>query len=457
LLLTLAMLGGGAVMLRRAIKSRDPKLLRNDQWVSASDYINEIVNQLPRRTTAWGSIVFGIENPGRLQLLQFGDAVAMLAALPPAERDRLAPQHLVWGIPESTLDAAAALSSPRSWLQGVSELLPHADYRLSALVDAPPYGVTRVYSRGDVEPHHELPSISVFNPAQGFWSRRLASARPIAAIRAPQLSFRITVDGQTFRGETGPSLRVELGAGDYLVRPRFEDAGTGGGLVVSSPKEDLEVDGSVPGQARDVASYRASDVDTLLLVHHGGGPLYVARIEHGRNASIKELDVLPMLREQVPLPDSAFTTMQDWPAWKPGPDAVLHAGSIANEANVAGNGKPSAAQFTSPPIAVPALGDVVVRLNYHVDAGTVCVGVLNKTEQSWLVVADEARATLEFVSDDSGAFRVVFTNCSGFGTREASRFTIHRVSYAVADRRLYVDALVDAYDRAVRPAGPSLR
>jgi len=85
----------------------------------------------------------------------------------------------------------------------------------------------------------------------------------------------------------------------------------------------------------------------------------------------------------------------------------------------------------------------------EVEHGRVCVGVLNKTQQRWLISPDQARAGYEFIADDSGAIRVIFANCGpADGPTTASRFVVTQADYAVIERRIYADQLMDAYEAA---------
>jgi hypothetical protein len=94
---------------------------------------------------------------------------------------------------------------------------------------------------------------------------------------------------------------------------------------------------------------------------------------------------------------------------------------------------------------------VRLRVQQQVERGRVCVGVLNKTQQRWLISPDQDRPGYEFIADDSGAIRVVFANCGpADGPTTASRFVITAADYAVLERHLYADQLMDAYEAATR-------
>src|SRR6185295_18706852 len=90
-----------------------------------------------------------------------------------------------------------------------------------------------------------------------------------------------------------------------------------------------------------------------------------------------------------------------------------------------------------------------MRISHRIEQGRVCVGVLNHTQQRWLVTPDQARAEYEFLADDTGGVFVVFANCGpANGAVVPSRFVISSAEYAMVERPLYADEMIAAYERA---------
>jgi hypothetical protein len=97
---------------------------------------------------------------------------------------------------------------------------------------------------------------------------------------------------------------------------------------------------------------------------------------------------------------------------------------------VRGNNTAFGYQLMSPPIDVRAHDTLVVRVYGAVEQGRVCVGILEGSQQHWLVAPDWRRS--DFVADTGANTRVfiVFANCRqpADGT-PASRFAVQSVSY----------------------------
>jgi hypothetical protein len=99
-------------------------------------------------------------------------------------------------------------------------------------------------------------------------------------------------------------------------------------------------------------------------------------------------------------------------------------------------------------VAVPADAHVTLRLELAVERGRVCAGVLDATQQKWIVVADRLASEYAFDVGTSPGFCVVLANCNGRAEgNEATRFTLVSSGYAVADEGLYADRLVDMSQR----------
>jgi hypothetical protein len=97
---------------------------------------------------------------------------------------------------------------------------------------------------------------------------------------------------------------------------------------------------------------------------------------------------------------------------------------------VLGNHTAFGYQLMSPPIDVPSHDTLVVRVYGAVDRGRVCVGILDGSQQHWLVAPDWRRS--DFIAGTGLNTRVflVFANCrQPADGSPASRFTVQSVSY----------------------------
>jgi hypothetical protein len=104
--------------------------------------------------------------------------------------------------------------------------------------------------------------------------------------------------------------------------------------------------------------------------------------------------------------------------------------AVDNGYTVRGNATSSGDQLVSPPIAVPRHATLLVRVKGTIDQGRVCVGLMNETQQRWLVPADQARSEIAVGTDDNAGVRIVFANC-GSPPAEGSRFRLESITYGL--------------------------
>ncbi len=440
-----------AITLRHSVKETDSRLLRTHEWVGVSTYVDEILSHVPSGATAWGTLAYGIENPNRVQLIQYGDAAQLLGGASREERRRLAPQYVLWGYQENTAAVTDVLRGSQSWRQQLERMLPDASYELTAIVVAPPYGATRVYEQLRHDDASRVPLVSVFDPMTQQWTRRADRVEARSEPSAP-ISLRLSWGGQAFAGTTTSARTLTLGAaGDYLLIARVRPgAASKGGVVIASPFTELEPELTEFGGTADFVSYRSNDETAAIIVRHGGGPVHVGVIDGDASTTLVDVDVYRM----NPSPPSgvgapAFKPIAEWSSWTTlrdvqavdGPDGLA----------VQGNDSRFEYQLLSPELRTSAGARVRLRIGLRIEQGRVCVGVLNHTQQRFLVTPDQARSEYEFLADDSGGIRVVFANCGpANGAVVPSRFVVSSAEYAVVKRALYADEMVDAYERSRR-------
>src|SRR5262249_44691415 len=135
---------------------------------------------------------FGIENPGRVQLIQFADAITLAPKIAAPARGDLAPDYLLWGYPERRDSTVSVLQGRDNLFGRITTLLPNQRYRNVAIVSAPPYGSARIYGRiaASAEGVDELPAVSIYDPVRHQWLRRV---QPVVADFAPAVPVEFRV------------------------------------------------------------------------------------------------------------------------------------------------------------------------------------------------------------------------------------------------------------------------
>lgn len=439
-----------AVVARHAVTQSDYRELRTREWVGITPYIDEVLRPLPGGATAWGTVMYGIETPDRIQLVQFADAMHLTSGMAPADRTSLAPQYLVWGFPENAANVQAVLTASPSDLESFSLMFAPFDYRLVSMSAGAPYGVTRVYERhAGASKADALPLVSLYDPSTRQWIRRMDRVVVVSASSAP-IALSATSGGRVLRRQTTSTRVITLPAGDYVIRARLSPGSkSSGGIVVAAPQLSLELEAGEVSVTTDCASYRSADTDALLISHHNGGELHVGLVDGDASSTLTDVEAYRM--RPLDSPETApavFKPVARSTSWEtnttlgvrssPGPDGLA----------VEGNDSRFGYQLMSPDVPVAAGARVSLRVSLKVAQGRVCVGALNRTQQRWLITPDEPRPQYDFLADSTGGIRVVISNCGpASGPTTPSRFVVSSAEYAAAERRVYADDIMNAYQR----------
>ena len=437
-------------------------------WASIHDYTNQIDELLPNGASAWGSLVFGIENPGRIQLVQTADALGVVerarlthAVDPPT----IAPEYIVWGYPENlnnTLAVVGRSTVAANVLDRLPDSFPGAEYHLIALIVARPYGVTRIYSRAFTRPNAPapLPAVSAYDPSADGWARSLDGplarpfdpAPPVAlAIGSPPPESPIAADrsvvGDVPKGRW--LLRVHVGRS---VGPAHRRT-----LVVTSAASVRDTLSEL-GSTLDFAPYTKTDEDVYLVHDHQGGPLYVSQFDDGSGASIAGVNayrIVPQVRADMVATHVAFRDLPGFAQWVPsdGVRMTLDASGLV----VDGDSSAGGYQIRSPRVTLAPHDRAHVRAEIASERGRVCLGVLNGKEEVFLKSSSEPGGDLEFTADAGGAFVLVVMNCNRSGAAVPSRFVLSRAAYATELSGLYVDRLMAQLAPEAPAGAPSRR
>lgn len=449
---------GGVGMLTVLAQRTNYRALAAEAMTPIDQYLDHVLEAVPARARAFGSVLFGIEHPGRIQLVQFWDGVQLVYDLSPERRRRLSPDYLLWGDQDSASsnDALIALSgvdrlrpvtghnAVGPWRMG--QLFPDTRYRLVSITAGPPYGVTRVYAwdRGVVSTPR--PIVAVFDPTRRQWNTGVGAPQAVAVTPAASLVMRTAAGDkpavQTLQGSLAPGL--------YLLKVQLSPQLTSDDALAVLASGTTDVRGSItqPSSGQDVSPWFAGEPDVHLIYQHAGGALFISQF--GTNTpALLGVEASPIvaladyrpLRKEVP-PEMPLSASQWTPSF---PEISVNA--IANGQGVAvvGNTTLYGYQAYGPRIAVQPGQQMRLSVPVTVSEGRGCLGVLDGTELRWLLAPDRLLPEYEFQINDSRTVKPVLADCSGSpGAVTRLRATIGNGSYALWSNReeLYVDQLV---------------
>lgn len=449
---------GGVGMLTVLAQRTNYRALAAETMTPIDQYLDHVLEAMPARARAFGSVMFGIEHPGRIQLVQFWDGVQLVYDLAPERRRRLSPDYLVWGDQDSASsnDALIALNgvdrlqpitghnAVGPWRLG--QLFPDTRYRLVSITAAPPYGITRVYAWDRGVASTPRPIVAVYDPTRRQWNTGVGAPQPVAVTPAPPVLMRGN-NGDTPAVQT---LQGNLDAGLYLLRVELSPALTPDHAVVVLASSGSEVRSSItqPSSGQDVSPWLAGEPEVHLIYQHAGGPLFVSQF--GTNLpALRSVAASPIvaladyrpLRRELP-PEQALGAGQ-WTASFPEISVAPAAGGRG--VAVAGNATLYGYQAYGPRIAVQPGQQMRLRVPVTVSEGRGCLGVLDETEMRWLLAPDRLLPEYEFQVNDSRTVKPVLADCSGSPAAVTPlRAVIGDGSYALWSNReeLYVDELV---------------
>jgi hypothetical protein len=449
--LSAVLLVSTAALARQKLNRPNYRLLHADTWVGIDRYVDEVLAPVPRGSTAWGTPLVGIENPDRIQLLQYADAVLYAPAIRPDQRAALAPEFLVWSYPENRGIPSDVATRQPTWPQSMASLFPAVRYEPAALVGADPYGVTRVYVRRprDGGPSGASPTVAVFDSARHQWARSSGASTSDAFSPWPTpVQVETTRVAPPKWVAATHSYRAELAAGDYVVRifVRTGTDPTTARMIVVSSAPSIEVTRTELAPPGDICAFGAGDsIVELLLLHHPGGAAYLGHFDSTEGAAVDRIEtarVEPLTPSDVAVAAAATLAPGDWTVFR---EAGVSATPAGSDLAVRGNGSQYGYQAMSRLVDLPPGARVGLHLRVERTAGSVCVGVLDKTTQRWLVSADRLIADARFVADASGGAYIVVANCNADpGGNPPSVFTIHEAQIDVQSESGYSDRFMKA-------------
>jgi hypothetical protein len=463
--LWLATLVVGVGMLTFFAQRTDYRALAAATMTPIDQYVDHVLDVLPARARAWGTVELGIEHPGRVQLVQFWDGIKVLEVLEPDRRPRLSPDYLVWGHVENGINTGAVLSASgtarlsaddKARLVGpfrLAEAFPAARYTLMSLTAGSPYGVTRVYAWTNGAPNLDRPWVNVYDAVNRRWNRGLGPPQKLATVKAPSATVTIGSAPERMAVQT---LQGELAPGTYLLRIALAPGlpADQAAIFVASATPALRVNIMEPTAGTDVSPWFAGEASAYLVYEHPGGLVYVSQFGTSTEAmtSVEASPVVALpnyagVRRETP-PEHAIPARQ-WSASFP--EIAVTPGAAASQVVVTGNSTLYGYQAYGPRIAVTPWQRMRLRVPITVTAGRGCLGVLDETELRWLLAPDRLLPEYEFLVNDSHTVKPVLADCSGSPSAVTPlRATISDGAYALWSERdeLYVDQLMREFKNA---------
>ena len=162
--------------------------------------------------------------------------------------------------------------------------------------------------------------------------------------------------------------------------------------------------------------------------------------------SIQTFAIEPLLeKDERPVEQRSFVASDLWTPTSP----MIRIRPLEQGFEFDGDQSQFGYQVMGPRFAVGPLARVNLTMAVKQERGAVCVGVLNGTEQRWIVSPVRADTRYEFKLDATGAFRVVLANCNAAPGQASTRASLEAASFASAVNppSLYSDRLLKAGSR----------
>lgn len=455
--------GFGFSLIKPMFVNTSYKLQFARKWVPIASYMDQFLNDIPRGSHAWGTIMYGIENPGRIQLIQFREGLTLVSNAPESERVALSPEVLVWGYPENRDSVINVLSGTPSSFRQMSELFPKYHYTLTSITRAEPYGSTRVYARvpenakssghrcAIPEPNGTcLPVAHIFDAKNGQWSDRLGAAILLTTKPVPAQVFRVGYLPDQAPAVASRSVTADLPRGFYLFEVHIKtgpDMAVPRMLAVNSQQEVRQTMSEL-GPDFDTAPYIPGNTEVYLVHQHGGGSVFLSQFDMSLGAGIFAVKAHPIVSTRLAEEDS-MVTLPPFDQWSSDTPSGVHGQKEQDGFAITGNNTQFGYQFVSPVIPVNRRQSVTVKIDYVTMQGRVCPGVLDGKAQNWIATPDQPRNEIVFQSGSNSSVIVVMANCNENASGNlASQFVLRSAKYTGANANgLYTDHLMQRFTK----------
>jgi hypothetical protein len=287
-------------------------------------------------------------------------------------------------------------------------MFPNAKYRLIALVDAPPYGSTRLYSKVGDTGAAQLPLVAINNGVSEQWAKIIGDPAQFATREVEPVRFSLTL-GRTTEALADRSVEVNLPAGHYLISVDVSGAQPQDvGLIAATETRQFT------GTASDLpfrfaqAPYFASERRVFFIVNHSGGPLYVSQFDRNPTASFTVAEVRPIislspLEEHNPIdvpPVSSWTATPGVQSVSPPEDGGTH---------VVGSRGAYTYELASPPIKIKPNDQMRIEAQLENIDGVTAIGVVGETG-SWLVPPKTSKIRADFSTKENKTIQIIVAN-----------------------------------------------
>jgi hypothetical protein len=452
-LLVVAVLAYGGLSLASAkMRFTSDRRLIEQKWAPIPEYTDRVLDLLPMGARVWGSLIFGIETPVRIELVQFWDAKILASRSSEPIKQTLAPDYVVQGYPERTSLLISVFNAKsdvsRQDLNALSGLFPGYRYDVIGLVAGDPYGVTKIYERhsGSQPERRGLPFVSLYDPASRTWAHVGQNATAATINLASPARFAVGFSPNPSPVLADYTVSAAADKGDYLLRVDMALSASSPidarGVVCVTPTPDVTSVIGELGPDFDCAPYVGSQTSAYVIHRHNGGSFFVSQLASA-GAKISGVS-LAALRPTTDVRSErgTFRPLPDFSQWRSAVDDVASKPNGSEEIAVAGNSTQWGYQISSPPVDVQPNTEVTVRLPVIATTGEVGVGILDQSQTNWLKPPSKPGRDIIFNSGSNRSFFVVVANnniqSSG---NERSQFIVKRGTYSAVETGFYIDLL----------------
>lgn len=424
------------------------------RYVRISDYIEEVLKPIPRRARVWGTIMFGIKSPSRVELLQFGEGANLVSFLTPHERAAVAPDYIVWGLNEERDTQVGFFQQPNylTSFNVLREMFPSYSYRLIRLVDTPPYRVTRIYQKCDKKegPDRKIPEVSMYMPVSQNWACTTAPRLDSFFARSAPASITLGY-GSPMRERAATETHAgALPKGQYLIRVGLEETTTpkeqSGAVCVTEHQVYTETLGYLPAGI-DCGYFTQGETEVYLVSRHDGGNAFISLFEQYPAHKLSKIEVFPAVeapdfgKTPIPIPPLA-----SWHSNGRAKTTPLETGGIQIDIDPA----EQRCTLSSPGIDLPAYSKARISFALGAPPGVVKVGLWDENSQAWLHPPARTSGILEFTNQRARRVRIVLSAESpGTGTAGVRLTVGEGQCLAMRDDRInYTDMLVNEVAQA---------
>lgn len=425
--------------------------------VRFSAYYAKVMDEIPENAKVFGDLIFGLEAGTRYNYLYAPDGLSLLREVKPSDRSRFVPEFLVLNryLDELVLGSFGG----NDWrpgagvvpgLVGATTEWP-AQYSLTSLVDAPPYGTTRIYQTSAPDQVPDLPSVAAYLPQDKRWLGRLGRPVSIEAREVEPAKFQLSFSRSVATAIAARSFRLELPAGIFLITAALPDGVAADAhldpcFVTATATARIEARLGDLGFGFPLSPCFPGERQAHLLVRHAEGELVVSLLRHGSPEGFRIVGVRPMLAnspEGVPLPPLA-----EWTTIAEGGETRLTDGTL----KVLGDRSRSGYQLLSPPIPVPKNAAGIIAVELDSEHGDIAVGVVGESDRKWL--SDPQRSgSVSFNTESSEYIRVVVINTNATALEKPAEFRIRSGKLVLGEtgKGNYVYELAACVRRTVQP------